>query len=103
MMSQPKQVGRGREEGWSENRAGAAEVILSNRDVVVLFVFIDEVLMVLEILGLGKHTHKRSNKDLSKIFLQEVAVAVSQVAPTLASKEIQALKGLRVLKALKLL
>ena len=34
-------------------------------------------------------------------FLQEVAVAVSQVAPTLASREIQALKGLRVLKALK--
>ena len=46
MMSQPKQVGRGREEGWSENRAGAAEVILSNRDVVVLFVFFEEVLMV---------------------------------------------------------
>ena len=52
LMSQPKQVGRGREGGWSESRAGAAEVILSNRDVVVLFVFIDEVLMVLEILGL---------------------------------------------------
>ena len=30
-----------------------------------------------------------------------MAVAVSQVAPTLASREIQALKGLRVLKALK--
>ena len=38
-MSQPKQVGRGREGGWSESRAGAAEVIYSNRDLVVLFVF----------------------------------------------------------------
>ena len=51
MMSQPKQVGRGREGGWSESRAGAAEVIYSNRDLVVLFVFIEEVLVVLEILG----------------------------------------------------
>ena len=51
MMSQPKQVGRGREGGWSESRAGAAEVIYSNRDLVVLFVIIEEVLVVLEILG----------------------------------------------------
>ena len=60
MMSQPKQVGRGREGGWSESRAGAAEVIYSNRDLVVLFVIIEEVLVVLEILGLlgiGFPTH----------------------------------------------
>ena len=59
-MSQPKQVGRGREGGWSESRAGAAEVIYSNRDLVVLFVIIEEVLVVLEILGLlgiGFPTH----------------------------------------------
>ena len=55
LMSQPIQVGRGREGGWSESRARAAEVILSNRDVVVLFVFIEEVLVILEIYGLFMH------------------------------------------------
>ena len=42
------QVGRGREGGWSESRAGAAEVIYSNREVLVLFVFI--VLVVLGVI-----------------------------------------------------
>ena len=72
MMSQPKQVGRGREGGWSENRAGAAEVIYSNRDVVVSFVFIEEVLADLEIYGLFMHGRRLLR------FLEPLASSVGQ-------------------------